>query len=341
MTDNPAAFHGYSPPDMAVWAGRVDAQQPRAALRWHQVVEPLDLKGRQGADPELRRGFCFIGYRSDLGVARNLGRPGAASGPASIRKQMANLPVGFSADLQLLDAGDIICGDGPVEQAQEALAAAVARVMDQGLFPIILGGGHDLTYGHYLGARRSLGKERRLGVVSFDAHFDLRPLDGGATSGTSFRQIAREREEAGGTFDYLCIGIQPAANTVALFRRARELGVEHVQADEIGRDRLDEVRGLLGGFARRVDSVMVTVDADVVSSAFAPGVSAPQPLGLDPETVVTLLKGLLATGGVVSLDIAEVSPPLDTDHKTARIAALVAHAVVDTLTPGGEKILEE
>ena len=46
-----------------------------------------------------------------------------------------------------------------------------------------------------------------------------------------------------------------------------------------------------------VDSVMVTVDADVVSSAFAPGVSAPQPLGLDPETVVRLLKHLLSRGG--------------------------------------------
>jgi formiminoglutamase len=179
-----------------------------------------------------------------------------------------------------------------------------------------------------------------LGVVSFDAHFDLRAADAGASSGTSFWQIARERQEVGQPFDYLCLGIQPSANTVALFSRARELGVEHVTAEEMAGRGLDEVKAILDRFRRRVDSVMVTVDADVVSSAFAPGVSAPQPLGLDPETVVRLLKHLLAQGGTVSLDVAEVSPRFDSDHKTARVAALVIHALVDTLTPESEAIVE-
>ena len=37
-----SSLHLYSPPDMTLWEGRVDALTPRAALRWHQVVESLD-----------------------------------------------------------------------------------------------------------------------------------------------------------------------------------------------------------------------------------------------------------------------------------------------------------
>jgi formiminoglutamase len=325
---------------MSLWSGRIDAREPRAALRWHQVVTPLDLHEPEPSVPPHGRAFCFIGYRYDEGVSRNLGRPGAAEGPAAIRRKMASLPVAFSSAVQLLDAGDITGSGGPVEEAQESLAEAVQRIVDLGLFPVILGGGHDLTFGHYLGVRRGLSEEARLGVVSFDAHFDLRAADAGASSGTSFWQIARDREEAGQPFDYLCLGIQPSANTVALFSRARELGVEHVTAEEMTAKGLDGVKPVLDRFRRRVDSVMVTVDADVVSSAFAPGVSAPQPLGLDPETVVRLLKHLLSRGGAVSLDVAEVSPRFDSDDKTARVAALVIHALVDTLTPEGEGILE-
>ncbi len=340
MVANQPPLNGYRAPDMTHWSGRVDAREPRAALRWHQVVAPLDLQDPEPSIPRHRRAFCFIGYRYDEGVARNLGRPGAAEGPAAIRQKMANLPVAFSSAIQLLDAGDITGAGGSVEEAQEALAAAVQQVLGLGLFPVILGGGHDLTFGHYLGIRRSLPEKARLGVVSFDAHFDLRAADAGASSGTSFWQIAREREGVGQPFDYLCLGIQPSANTVALFSRARELGVEHVTAEEMAVKGLDEVTAVLDRFHRKVDSVMVTVDADVVSSAFAPGVSAPQPLGLDPETVVRLLKHLLARGGAVSLDVAEVSPRFDSDDKTARVAALVVHALVDTLTPEGEGILE-
>ena len=330
----------YSTPDMKLWEGRVDGQAPRAALRWHQVVEPLDLTDSLVPPRPPERAFCFLGYRCDAGIDRNLGRPGAAAAPASIRRKMASLPVDFSPAIRLLDAGDIICNDTPVEQAQAALAAAVDRSMNMGLFPIILGGGHDLTFGHYLGVRRGLPADRTLGVVNFDAHFDLRSAKAGASSGTSFWQIARETEDTGRDFEYLCIGIQGAGNTVALFDRAQELGVEYVRARDVVEHRLEEVRATLDRFAQRVDSVMVTVDADVMSSAFAPGVSSPQPLGLDPETVARLLTHLLAQGNVVSLDVAEVSPRFDRDDNTAKVAAILIHTLIEALIPDEERILE-
>jgi formiminoglutamase len=328
---------GYEPGVSSAWRGRVDATEPRAALRWHQVVACLDLRERAsgGAEPA---GICFVGYACDEGVARNLGRRGAEAGPRDIRRALANLPVGFTSGVGLYDAGDVGCVGGDVEAAQLSLAEAVERIRSRGHFPIVLGGGHDLEYGHWLGVRRSLSPGAQLGVLSFDAHFDLRPHDRGANSGTAFSQIAAACRREGGAMAYLCLGLQPSANTVQLFRMADELGVEYELARDIVGGELDRIRERIDRFSQRVDDLAVTIDADVLSSAFAPGVSAPQPLGLHPDTVLRLLEHAMATGKVGSLDVAEVSPRFDDDGRTAKVAALFVFAAVERLIPDEARI---
>jgi len=46
---------------------------------------------------------------------------------------------------------------------------------------------------------------------------------------------------------------------------------------------------------------------------YAPGVSAPQPLGVLPWQILPLVRQLAASGKVVSYDIAELSPKYDID----------------------------
>ena len=322
----------YTPPDPARWTGRVDDLDDRDAFRWHQVIECLDLSAPIGEHAARSpRGFCVLGYCCDHGVELNLGRTGAEKGPQAIRTQLANLPVNFPETVRLYDGGDIHSQDGDLEGAQRALAGAVERALASGLFPVILGGGHDLAFGHYLGISQYLPSEKRLGIVNFDAHLDLRPLRPAATSGTMFTQIAADCRERGTNFSYLCVGAQKSANTVSLFRMAEELGVETVLAKDIDDADLAPVRQKLDAFLAGNDAVYVTICADVFSSAFAPGVSAPQPFGLHPETVLRLLKRVLASGKVVSLDFAEVSPRFDSDDNTAKLAAVFIFALVDTL----------
>jgi len=255
-------------------------------------------------------------------VELNLGRTGAARGPEAIRTQLANLPVNFQNTVGLYDGGDIHFPDGDLEGAQRALAEAVERVLSSGLFPVLLGGGHDLAFGHYLGITRQLSSSKRLGILNFDAH---------ATSGTMFTQIAAACQERGTDFSYFCIGAQKSANTVSLFRVAEDLGVETVLAKDMNDAALEPVKKKLDVFLDGNDLIYVTICADVFSSAFAPGVSAPQPFGLHPETVLRLLKHVLASGKVVSFDFAEVSPRFDSDDNTAKLAAVFVYALVNAL----------
>jgi len=324
----------YTAPDPARWTGRVDDIEDRNAFRWHQVIECLDLSA--AADQlamQSPRGFCLLGYCCDHGVELNLGRTGAARGPEAIRTQLANLPVNFPKTVRLYDGGDIHCRDGDLGGAQRALAESVERVLSSGLFPVVLGGGHDVAFGHYLGISQHLSSSKRLGILNFDAHLDLRPLRPAATSGTMVTQIAAECRERGADFSYFCIGTQKSANTVSLFRTAEELGVETVLAKDIEDADLEPVRQKLDAFLAGNDAIYVTICADVFSSAFAPGVSAPQPFGLRPETVLRLLRYVLESGKVVSFDFAEVSPRFDNDDNTAKLAAVFVFALVNTLTP--------
>jgi len=198
--------------------------------------------------------------------------------------------------------------------------------------PVVLGGGHDLAFGHYLGISHHRPRSERLGILNFDAHhLDLRSLRSAATSGTMFSQIAAECRARELTFSYFCVGTQKSANTVNLFRTADGLGVETVLAKDIDDADLAPVKKKLDGFLAGNDVIYTTICADVFSSAFAPGVSAPQPFGLHPETVLRLFKHVLASKKIVSFDFAEVSQRFDNDDNTAKLAAVFIFALVDTL----------
>jgi len=74
------------------------------------------------------------------------------------------------------------------------------------------------------------------------------------------------------------------------------------------------------------------LDFDVLNSAYAPGVSSPQPFGITPEMLLYFVKPLLRSGKIKSLDIAEVAPRYDDDNQTAKLAAIVLYAVINILT---------
>ena len=67
---------------------------------------------------------------------------------------------------------------------------------------------------------------------------------------------------------------------------------------------------------------------DGFSSAYAPGVSAPSPLGFTPNFMYKMLQFLFDTKKVISCDIAELNPTLDTDNLTANLAAKLLDFIV-------------
>jgi formiminoglutamase len=308
------------------WTGRIDAADGDRGRRWHQVVRPA----RQADRP----GIALLGLASDAGVSRNHGRPGAAEGPAALRGALANLAWHGDDDARLYDAGDVRCLDDALEEAQSVYADRLAGLLRDGHFVIGLGGGHEIAWAAHSGLERAFAGDprfERLGVLNFDAHLDLRRPEpaGRGTSGTPFMQIAAARAARGLDFRYLCLGASEAANTPALFDRARTLGVTIVTDLETAQP---EISLQLQRFIEASSAVYLTFCLDVLPPAVAPGVSAPSGLGVALHRVVTLLKDALAACGhgrpgskLLLADIAELNPRFDPDGRTARTAARLVY----------------
>ncbi len=326
--------NNYRIADKSVWKGRIDSEDNYDSFRWHQWIKFIDLSKVDLPVFKGNLGFCIIGFCCDVGVQINKGRFGAAKAPQSIRKELSNLPCWFKKEVRIFDAGDILSENCTLVQSQEALAQAVQKILSLNLFPIVLGGGHEVAFGHYNGILDYLTKNKanpKIGIINFDAHLDIRPYHNGGSSGTMFRQIADVCSDRGVEYSYMCVGVQKYSNTVDLFKTANNLGVSYILEKDISISDDWSLIEKFDAFLNNQDHIYMTICSDVFSSAFAPGVSAPQPLGLDPETVLKFLKYIIKTKKVISFDIAEVTPRFDQDNTTANLAKVLIFSVVNTL----------
>lgn len=309
-------------PDMNVWNGRVDPEANTA--RWHQQVQPFI--------PAAEPGTTLIGFCSDEGVRRNKGRTGAAKGPAAIRKMLASLAWHQSGSVY--DAGDVVCEGEDLEAAHRALAEQVAECLAQQQLPIVMGGGHEVAFGswsglaqHFTAQEATQEQPPRIGIINFDAHFDLRDPGQVVSSGTPFAQIAQACEQKGWPFQYACLGVSRASNTRALFDKAEQLQVLTWEDRTMIQSRLAEMHSELNAFIGRCDHLYLTIDIDVFPAALAPGVSAPAARGVALDVIEPLIEQISASGKLRLADLAELNPEYDVDGHTARLAARLIHTL--------------
>ncbi|MDX7864622.1 formimidoylglutamase [Aeromonas caviae] len=308
-----------NPVDMSVWQGRQDPEDGELALRWHDRVQPW----QENREP----GVVLLGFACDEGVRRNKGRVGAAGAPLAVRKLLANSA--WHLDQPVYDGGDVRCEDGDLDAAHGRLAERVAAALEQGQFPLVLGGGHEVAFGSWSGLNRHLLQQNagrgKVGIINFDAHFDLRMKQEQASSGTPFYQIAEQCAAQGTAFHYACLGVAETANTAALFARAEALGVWHMLDDAMTLADLPVLLAGLDAFIARCDHLYLTIDLDVLPAAVMPGVSAPAARGVELAVIEPLIAHIRASGKLRLADLAEYNPNLDQDNRSARVAARLVH----------------
>jgi len=309
----------YYPPRRKHWFGNESGQ----LLYLHEKIQCCPIQQIQPTHNQ----FAILGYHCEEGVRLNQGRSGVKNGPESIRKTLGKMPNHLPQEYKLIDAGDVSYEGGRLENVQDTLAKCVAQLLTKEAFPILLGGGHDIAYGHFNGIKKYLLSQNQrpsIGIINFDAHFDLCPDTNGPNSETSFYQIANENEP----FHYLCLGIRKDANDRLLFKTASELGVTFVMQNTFRIQFAREINTWIRAFMDKVNYVYVTIDLDGFSSAYAPGVSAPSPLGFSPDVVLESLETIMNSGKLISMDIAGMNPRYDMDHLTSKLGASLIHHII-------------
>lgn len=339
----------------SIWQGRVDSEDGDHGRRFHQMVNSVD-----GPEQSLQQpaGLMLFGFCCDEGVRRNKGRVGAFHAPNLIRAALANMAWHHdnrNRYVALYDAGNVCCVDGQLEKSQRVLAQQVCSALHQKHKVLVFGGGHETAWASFQGLSQYFQKAEisapKIGIINFDAHFDLRRYSTDysrndsasnstinsnsdwpypSSSGTPFKQIADSCLTLGWTFNYACLGVSRASNTQALFNQAGKLNVFYREDKQLATQLLSERLIELTEFINQVDYLYLTIDIDVFSASIAPGVSAPAARGISYETIETLLQPIFdaknhaGKSKLILADLAEYNPEFDIDKQTARLVARLA-----------------
>lgn len=258
----------------------------------------------------------------------SLSPTGAHATPAAIRAALPRYgtalmgPPALELDevLRIADAGDIADPDGSAGEAR--VISRVRELSSTTGLVVALGGDNSLTYPVALGAEAT-------GLITFDAHFDLRD---GISNGTPVRRLV-EDVPAASPLDtsridptrIVQIGIADFANSAAYARRAAEWGIRVITLDELRRRGIDDVVteavDIAGSGADA--RIHLDIDVDVCDRSVAPGCPASVPGGLQAWEVRALSRAVATDRRVVSADLAEVDATADADDaRTVRLAAL-------------------
>jgi formimidoylglutamase len=333
-------------------------KDPKSDIRlchWVQALSKLEklkadsINGKNNGKKPL----CLIGVEDDRGIGHNQGRRGAKAAPKEIRRQFFKMTPPFhlepsSYKCSILDLGDIPPHNS-IEETHEALSQAVKMAHQKNYLPVVLGGGHDHAYGEIKGCSQSLMEQKwpkgampknAFAVLNCDAHLDVRERKKEITSGTPFRRAVEDPEIHLEGKNYWAFALQYHCNSHQHWQWMKDKKAKMLTLEACRQKKgVDRVAASLFQKLRQKNLPFVfSMDMDCVRISDAPGVSAPQSDGVTAREMIKL--GRLLHGertssqqnhpikGLQSIGIYEVSPPLDVDQRTSKLAARFLYALL-------------
>jgi agmatinase len=262
-------------------------------------------------------------------------RPGTRFGPMAMRgtdylphdgsrPHMAMRVDALTADLTVVDAGDVETYSGDVVRSCANIEEAVATIAEAGKIPLILGGDHTVTWPNVTGVAQALGYGR-VSVIHFDAHADTGDIEFGSLygHGQPMRRLIESGAARGGRF--LQIGLRgywPGPDTLDWMA---DQGMRSFHMSEIVARGLDVVLDDAFGIATDdCDAVFLSVDVDVCDPGHAPGTGTPEPGGLSARQLLDAVSRICHELPVAGIDVVEVSPPYDHAEITTLLGNRVA-----------------
>ncbi|MGZ8997498.1 MAG: arginase family protein [Allosphingosinicella sp.] len=216
--------------------------------------------------------------------------------------------------LGLSDAGDVaVRGLMPVD-GFAPIRDAVRVCTDTHALTLLIGGNNAVTRPAVHGLGLPL---ERVGLITLDAHFDLRETDQGLLNGNPIRALL----EDGLPGRNICqIGLAPFANTAKMHQDAREAGIGSWSIASCRNAGISSVVGLALTRLDHVDALVVDFDIDVIDRASCPGAPGARPGGLPVEMFFAAARRLAAEPRVRLVDLTEFDPSLDIGDTTAFVA---------------------
>jgi formiminoglutamase len=216
---------------------------------------------------------------------------------------------------KIADRGDVELAGMSIEQATGPITEAVSASAAAHRLTLLVGGNNAVTRPGVLGLGLPLEK---VGLITLDAHFDMREIDEGLSNGNPVRALIEDGLHGANIAQ---IGLASFANSRKMHEDAVAGGHLVVTMSEVRRlgialavDRaLDQLS--------RCEAIVVDCDIDVIDRSQMPAAPGARPGGMALHDFFAAVRRLGADPRVRVIDLTEWDPPLDPSDLSALTAA--------------------
>lgn len=222
--------------------------------------------------------------------------------------------------LKAVDLGNVNMHVTDILQCHNNIKEATFEVMTKmkDTLPILIGGDHSITFPILEGL--TLAKKKRIGLIQFDAHLDVRDIEyGGPSNGTPIRNVI-EKSIINGE-DIVTIGLRSFANSKIYRDYAERKGMTLFSAKQVREKGIEEIlQWTIHYLSNKCDLIYATFDIDVMDQSYVPAVPAIGPDGLTPRDIFYCAAQLGKCDKVTGIDMVCVDPTRDIRDVTSRVA---------------------
>lgn len=227
----------------------------------------------------------------------------------------------ISSDEKMKNLPDILSAD-------KSLADKVYESLNDSHFPLIIGGDHSMTWGSLSGVSKYYNSE--IGCIYLDAHGDFNSRDSSPTGnvhGMHMYYLMGYGDDDYVNFYTPGQKIKPQ-NIFFLGTRSLDKGEQLLsQKEDLNIFSTQSIRTLgveniydrLLSRIANLTKIHFSLDIDCLDPSVAPGTGVPEADGLTLNEVEYLVKKILSTGKVISMDLVEFNPLLDIDNRTFEV----------------------
>jgi arginase family enzyme len=240
--------------------------------------------------------------------------------PAKLRETLwrigrYNVETRHELSSMIRDHGDVDLFDLGIAQAFDPIRDAVAESVGRHGLTLLVGGNNAVTRPGVHGLGVPLD---RVGLITLDAHFDMRDTKDGLSNGNPVRALIEDGLPGANIAQ---IGLAPFANSKAMHDDALAAGNLVVTIGEV------KDSGILAAVERALEhvaqceAILVDCDIDVIDRSQFPGAPGARAGGMDSSDFFAASRRLAAEPLVKVIDLTEWDPPLDGGDLSALTAA--------------------
>jgi len=258
-----------------------------------------------------------------LGVPLAVGSvtPGACDRAPDVLRQTLkrigryDVETGRELQTKVFDRGDVMITGATIEDATPAMCESVGAAAGAHALTLLVGGNNAVTRPAVLALGADL---ENVGLITLDAHFDMRDLDQGLGNGNPVRALIQDGLRGANIAQ---VGLAPFANSRAMHEEALEAGNLVITSGDVSNSGIAHAIERALDHVSHCDALVIDCDIDVIDRSQFPAAPGARPGGMRVDDFFYAVRRLASDSRVRVIDLVEWDPPLDATDLSALTAA--------------------